>query len=288
LSFTKNCPIHYRNNTKNIFIPKNPKDFREEDVFDYLQNLEIEINNGLFTKNELLLLQKDALYGKFLDKLRSPFCLYHFLPLWVDSVHTLFRHNAHPKIIELGCGTGTSSLLFAMLGARVVGVEMNADLIGICNKLKHFYKKYIDPINAEFYQANTFDFPFENYEPIDAFFSLFAFNLMKPADTLLGRLTSSLRVGGKIVIIDGNQSNIYPHLIPSRGRPGVFTPLMMRKELEQRGFKISKIETHCAIPPSIFYFPRLQKLMLKIEEVIKPSVLYRFFSVSYTVVAEKL
>jgi len=61
-----------QDSTKDIFIPKTPKDFKEDDAFNYLQNIEIEINNGIFSKKELLLLE-NALYGKFLDKSRRSF-----------------------------------------------------------------------------------------------------------------------------------------------------------------------------------------------------------------------
>jgi len=284
---TKGLIFLDKRRAKEIFIPTSSKSLKKSGIFRYIQNIEWEIGQGVFSQNELLLI-KDALYGKYLDAKRRPFFLYHFLPLWETAVQILFEDKTCPEIIDLGCGTGTSSLLFALLGARVIGVDLNSKLIQICNKRKRFYENHLENVNANFYQANTFDFHFENYEPIDAFFSLFAFNLMKPADTLLARLASSLRVGGKIVIIDGNQSNIYARLIPSKRRPMVFTPLMMRKELERLGFKISKIKTHCAIPPFAFRSPRFRKLALKIEGFIEFSVLYRFFSVSYTVVAEKL
>lgn len=269
-----------------LFIPNNPSDLKEDDIFRYLQNLEFEIDQGLFTQNELLLLQ-DALYGKFLDSSRRPFFLYHFLPLWVNSVQTLFRESANPTVIELGCGTGTSSLLFAMLGAKIIGIEMNANLVGICNKRKQFYERHVGDLNAEFYQANTFEFPFEVHAPMDAFFSLFAFNLMKPADALLARLIPSLKQGGKLVIIDGNCSSLYSRLIPSRRRTGVLSLSSMTKELERLGCMVIKLETHCGIPPFVFRNAITQKLFLKIENIIKYLGLHRFFGVSYMIVAEK-
>jgi len=275
------------NKVKETFIPNNLDDFKKDDIFCYLQNLEFEINQNLFTQNELLLL-RDALYGKFLDKSRRSFFLYHFLPLWVNSVQTLFHESANPTVIELGCGTGTSSLLFAMLGAKVIGIEMDADLVGICNKRKEFYERYAGDLKAEFYQANTFEFPFEEHAPVDAFFSLFAFNLMKPADLLLGRIISALKKGGKIMIIDGNVDNLYSHIIPTRRRSGVLSPLIMKKEMERQGCKVVKLETHCGIPPFIFRSPITRDVFLKMENIIKYSRLHKFFGVSYTIVAEKM
>lgn len=286
----KNNNLSYNgDDEKELFIPSNPKSLKQTDVFRYLQNLELEIARRLFSQSELLLLLQDALYGKFLDKKRRPFFLYHFLPLWENTINKLFEDNAHPKIIELGCGTGTSSLLFALLGAEVIGIDLNRTLIEICQKRKQFYEKHIGrDINACFHNANAFNFPFENHAAVDAFFSLFAFNLMKPPDILLARLVPSLRNGGKMIISDGNQSSLYSCLIPTRRRSGELSPLMMQKKMEMLGCRICKIETHCAIPPFVFRFPRAQKLALKIEDLVRLSGLHKFFGISYTIVAEKI
>lgn len=280
-NFYHNC-CHTR-----LFVPSNPKKLQKDDVFRYLQNLELEIEQGLFTENEILLLQ-DALYGKFLDKSCRPFFLYHFLPLWMDSVQALFRDCTNPRIIELGCGTGTSCLLFAILGAQAIGVELDVDLVEICNKRKRFYERYVGDLKAEFYQANTFDFPFEEHAPVDSFFSLFAFNLMKPADLLLARVIPTLKKGGRIMIIDGNVDNIYSYIIPSRRRPGVLSPLRMKMELERLGCRVVKLETHCAVPPFIFRNAITRDMAFKVEDFIRVTGLHRFFGVSYTIVAEKI
>ena len=270
----------------NLYTPNSPSKISRKDIFRYLENLEIEISRNLFTQNELLLL-RDALYGKFLDKSRRPFFLYHFLPLWMNSVQILFREITKPTIIELGCGTGTSSLLFAMLGAKVIGIEMDADLVGICNKRKQFYERHVGELNAEFYQANTFEFPFEKHAPVDAFFSLFAFNLMKPTNRLLGRMVPALKKGGKIVIIDGNTDNLYSYIIPSRRRLGVLSPSMMKKEMERLGCRVVSLKTHCGIPPFIFRSAITRDIFIRMENIIKSLGLHRFFGVSYTIVAEK-
>ncbi len=270
-----------------IFLISEPKTLTRHSIENYLKNIELEIEQGLFTQAELLLLQ-DALYGKFLDKSHKLFFLYHFLPLWVDSVQTLFCEKTNPTVIELGCGTGTSSLLFAMLGASVIGIDMDADLIGICNKQKEFYKKNGVTLDAKFYHTNTFEFPFEEHAPVDAFFSLFAFNLMKPSDVLLARMIPSLKHGGKIIIIDGNCNSLYNRLIPSRRRSGVLSPVAMKQELERLGCRVLNIKTHCALPPFVFRFKVLKDIAINIEQNLKSSSFHKFLGVSYMIVAERV
>lgn len=288
VSFKKRANLfHTMDGAKEVFIPWSPKSLKHGDILRYLQNIEWEISEGLFCQDEVRLLQ-DALYGKFLDKNIRRFFLYHFLPIWESTINMVFETNAHPKIIELGCGTGTSSLLFAFLGASVIGIELNRKLVDICQKRKGFYERHIGSINANFYEGNTLEFSYESHAPVDAFFSLFAFNLMKPSDDLLGRMIPSLKREGRIIIIDGNQSSFYNRLIPSRRKPGVLNPIVMKNKLKELGCRILAVETHCAIPPFIFRIPGIIGIALRIENVIKAIHLHRFFGVSYTVVAEKI
>ncbi len=286
MSFQENKVMMAEDKLKEVFIPKISKNINRENIFHYLQNLEIEIDEGLFSQKELLLLQ-DALYGKYLDSKRRPFFMYHFLPLWEQAIKALFKDTDKPKVIELGCGTGTSSLLFALLGAEVIGIELDADLVGICNKRKRFYQKNKGLLNIEFYQANTLEFPFQNHAPVDAFFSLFAFNLMKPPHILLERMIPTLKKGGKILIIDGNSASLYSRILPSRKRPGVFNPMMMSKKLESLGCKTRLLKTHCAIPSFIFKNKGLSNLALRFENLIRLIGLHKYLGISYTVLAEK-
>jgi SAM-dependent methyltransferase len=271
---------------KEIFIPNSPNTVNRLEIFQYIQNVEVEIAQDLFNRNELILIA-DALYGNYLDRKKRAFFLYHFLPLWETALRILFNDNLAPKIIELGCGTGASSLLFAILGARVVGIDLDGDLIRVCNKRKAFYENYLDSVYVDFFQANAFEFPFKKYAPVDAFFSLFAFNLMQPSDILLRRILPALKESGKVVIVDGNSSSLYSHIIPSRRRRGTLSPTMIQKKLEILGCRVSKLQTHCAIPPFFFAHQRFQRLAQNMEYFFRLSGLHRFLGISYTLVAEK-
>ena len=122
-----------------LHIPSSPGGMAREEISRYIANIEQEIGLGLFTPQEISLIRA-ALYGRFLDQRMRPFFLYHFLPLWERAIEVIFKDNPHPRVIELGCGTGTSSLLFSLLGAEVIGVDLDADLIAICKKRTLFYR----------------------------------------------------------------------------------------------------------------------------------------------------
>lgn len=271
-----------------IFIPIDPYNIRKVDILHYLENIRIEIAQDLFTQREKVLL-KEVLYEKFLNHKNLPFFLYHFLPIWEHVVKILFKDKIHPKIVELGCGSGTSSLLFALLGAKVIGIDLDKTLIEICYKRKCFYENcFKKNIDICFYDADVFNFSFKSYAPIDIFFSFFAFNLMQPSVILLRRIVPLLKHGGKIIIVDGNIKNIYNYLIPSRRRTGVLSPINIKKELKELGCRVIEIRYQCIAPPFALRNFILKPLTLKIENISKILGLHRYLSISYTIIAEKI
>lgn len=270
-----------------LHIPCSPRGTGREDISRYIANIEQEIGLGLFTPEEISLIRA-ALYGRFLDLQTRPFFLYHFLPLWERAIEVIFKDNPHPKVIELGCGTGTSSLLFSLLGAEVIGVDLDADLIALCNKRAAFYRDRGCAVDARFYSGDSLAFDFDAHAPVDAVFSLFAFNLMKPCDVLLCRMVPALKPSGKIVIIDGNAGNLYARLVPSRRRPGVLTPERMQEALEALGCAVLHMETHCCLPPFLVNHSIAGRIAVGIEQRIKEMNIYKHLGVSYTVVGERV
>jgi SAM-dependent methyltransferase len=268
-----------------MHMPVDPMGVDEESIGQYLSNFKKEISNGIYSPDELLLLHQDDLYGKYLNKSNTPFFKYHFLPLWVNSVKTLFNHGDHPTVIELGCGTGASSLLFSLLGARVIGIEMNEKLINICNKRKRYYEQFVGELQLEYVHSSTFDYPYAEGNTIDAYYSLFAFNLMKPTADLLDILIPSLNDGGQFIVIDGNAGNIYSKILPSRRRPGVLTPSQLADELQTRGCKIDMLFTQCAIPQIVFKNRFFVLVFKAAEKMLKILNLHRYFGASYSICA---
>ena len=130
--------IQDRQKMSGLFLPSDAKTFDRSKMIWFLQNVEEEIREELFSMEEIDLINT-ALFGRFLDEKTRPFFLYHFIPIWLRAISYLFKDNSNPRIIELGCGTGTSSLLFASLGGEVIGIDLDKSMIHICEKRKKFF-----------------------------------------------------------------------------------------------------------------------------------------------------
>jgi SAM-dependent methyltransferase len=252
-----------------------------------LNNLDLEIKAGLFEKNELALILNEKLYGKYLNFRKRKFFLYHFIPLWEYSIQKIFDYKKEPKVLDLGCATGTSSFLFSSLGAKVAGIELEEELVNICNKRKIIYNKTNRDLKVNYFQSDVFTFPYENQGPFDVVFSLFAFNLMQPSKTLIEKIIPNLGSGGMVLIIDGNQDSIYSMLLPSRKRVSVLKPSEIKILLKSYDFNIIDLKYFCFIPPFLFRFKIFTILGELAEKVLSYFKLMKIFGTTYAITAIK-
>ncbi len=89
--------------------------------------------------------------------------------LWVDYVEELFQLlSVRPqKILDIGCGTGNPTLIFARRGYEMVGMDYSEEMLKVAReKSEHFS-------NVRFYHGDVRNFDLENEMPFDAAISLF-------------------------------------------------------------------------------------------------------------------
>ncbi len=231
------------------FSIPSPGDFSPEAITQWFNNIERELRLDTWTSCE-----RDSVTGYYseaglLRAWRRSFFLRHF----ADSVAVASKHllegNPSPVILDLGCGSGSQALLFALQGATVVGVDMDEIALGVFRKRIDLYSNLVGrrlPITLV--AGNTFDIDYAAYGPVSGVYSLFAFNMMQPSGKLVDTLLPHLSPGARWAVLDGNQASIWCRLIPSFRR-SVWWPREMRAELERRGFSVVSQEGGVALPP---------------------------------------
>jgi SAM-dependent methyltransferase len=202
----------------------------------------------------------------------------------VEAVNNLFYEKESPLIVKLGCGSGSTSILFALLGAKVVGIDFDPVSISACRKRQAFYEAEFGPLDIQFHAADAFKFDYEQIAPVDGIYSLFAFNMMQPSRELLARLIPVLKPSGRLVISDGNRHNPCSRILQSR--PSL-TPDEMQSALSANHCAVISLKFDCAIPPALARNRPVLDLGLKVERVLDRAGLMRWLGVSYTVVAER-
>jgi 2-isopropylmalate synthase len=100
------------------------------------------------------------------------------------------------KILDLGCGEGTLALEIEKYGAKVVAVDLSADMVK---------KSLAKGLNAEV--MNATELPY--VEEFDAVFSNATLHWVTESKLSVEKIHKSLKKGGRIVAEFGGEGNIY-------------------------------------------------------------------------------
>ena len=103
------------------------------------------------------------------------------------------------KILDVGCGEGTLAMEIERRGAKVVGVDMSAEMIEQCQAK-----------GIEAHVGSATNLPYE--EAFDAVFSNAMLHWVKDAGTAVQNIAKSLKSGGRFVCEFGGEGNAF-HLV---------------------------------------------------------------------------
>jgi len=114
-----------------------------------------------------------------------------------EDLVDLLAPKAHETILDLGCGTGYLTHLIAQSGAKVIGIDSSAEMIG---KAKNTYD------NLDFSVLSATDFNFQN--SLDAVFSNAVLHWILDKEAVLKCVAVSLKTGGRFVAEFGGLNNV--------------------------------------------------------------------------------
>jgi 2-polyprenyl-3-methyl-5-hydroxy-6-metoxy-1,4-benzoquinol methylase len=124
-------------------------------------------------------------------------------------------------ILDTGAGYGTESLLFALLGKGVVGVELVPERALLAQSRIPFYQAVSDTsVNIRFENANVFRF-LEQSNSFDVIWAMEAISHIYPPEAFFRVALSRLKPGGRLIISDPNSLNPLAWLRSARIRGSV-------------------------------------------------------------------
>jgi 2-polyprenyl-3-methyl-5-hydroxy-6-metoxy-1,4-benzoquinol methylase len=165
--------------------------------------------------------------------------------------------NIRPEILDCGCGFGSESIAFGLLGARATGVDLSPERINVASKRLNYYKdRCSGGMDVSFKNINILD------DSIDKLFDLvFAKEFITHVYSVPRFIKFAKRVlksDGHLIITDANPLNPIVQAVAWRAhRKGLFTavtdprtgkdvqyaverlvsPLHLRSLLRQNNFK---------------------------------------------------
>jgi 2-polyprenyl-3-methyl-5-hydroxy-6-metoxy-1,4-benzoquinol methylase len=113
------------------------------------------------------------------------------------------------KILDAGCGLGTESLLFAILGGQVVGIDLAEERIRVAKeRIKYYETQYKKSLEISFKIENIFN----HRNKYDIIWINEAISHIDPVEKFLKLCYINLNTNGRIIIADANKFNPYIYL----------------------------------------------------------------------------
>lgn len=220
------------------------------------------------------------------------------------------------RVLDAGSGYGSESLLFSMLGKRVVGVELVPVRVELARSRVAFFQSVCEfPLNIEFVNANVLRF-LGTSQAFDVIWAMEAVSHIYPAEDFFRMARDSLRPGGRLIVSDPNRLNPLawarsirirgslthvPHRRfhdPETGRPvdygqeRVFTVFQLKRHLARAGFiveasHVSGFLGTSLLPTSFLSKPRAFRLLSRMQAMAKRAPVVKHFGTNYVVVAKK-
>ena len=269
---------------KALYLPDPGMVPGESEVQAWFANIAVELGEDFLVRE-----QKQALDAYYRDAglLRTAKSAY-FRAHYGCSIAMALRHlfgagTPRPRILDLGCGMGTQSLLFAMLGAEVVGVDLDGNALEILGARMAFYERECGrPLAIERFQADTFSFDYWTHGLFDGIWSLFAFNMMQPSQIVLDRILPTAALGCRFAVMDGNRLH-WGRRLRKKPIPSLAPPEFAR-ELQSRGFRVTGQYSGVGLPPVAW-----RLLPFGLSRAVENRLQGRwFFPVSHLILAEKV
>ena len=165
------------------------------------------------------------------------------------------------RVLEFGCGTGTTALIHAPRVAQIDAIDFSSEMIAIARE--KLWDKPADNVSFEVSSFEDWPVPVTG-QGYDAILGMSILHLVKDADAVLDKVHRSLKPGGLFftsTVCLGDSSGLERIFLPPLGAIGILPKIRMLKAAEllelmkSHGFEIE----HRWVPegsPSLFAVAR--------------------------------
>ncbi len=269
-----------------------------------LHNFYTLLQEEIFTSNS------DELKKYYRNIVRKPEKKWFYFNNWINRLTTIEKYlKDDVKILDAGCGLGTESIFFSIMGGSVIGIDVNQDFVGKAKKRKSYYEKKLNKVlNIDFKAVSIFDIRKENY--FDIIWVMESISHIYPPESFLKQSYSMLKKDGTLFISDTNSLNPFIQVqvikntkkivrkpvekkhpqtgkIIKDGNENLLNPFKLRKKLKEIGFEDIKSASSLFFPPPFFKNEKSIEKIQKIEEKINKHCFLRYFGGIYNIVARK-
>jgi SAM-dependent methyltransferase len=217
-------------------------------------------------------------YGRYLNPETREYALQNAVSNISAAVEYLSRGGTHPKrLLDLGCGLGMQSIIFAALGWEVVGVDVAPRCIALCRKRQRYFEARLGRelamqfVAIDFLKAD----PNSLGGKCDALFSMSALAYIQPLQETVAKVSSILSSRSRVLLWDRNPGYLFLDGFGLRHRR-IPRPTDVREEFSRHGFSADLLRGGCAIPRQFWRPKALNGAIPRLNGLLKKRVRLSF------------
>tara|TARA_R110000782_G_scaffold82993_6_gene163027 strand:+ start:1036 stop:1887 length:852 start_codon:yes stop_codon:yes gene_type:complete len=234
-----------------------------------------EVDDAQYSSAELEMMRDTVMYyGRYL----KPGTRYYFEQTVIPPIAAAVNYvtaNGPATVLDLGCGLGMQSIIFALAGCRVIAVDIRPSCIALCNKRKQYFEeRFGQKLDIEFLCENFAEFSSADRESsIDAVFSMSAFSYILPLQDTVKKLSKLSRPDARVFLFEENIDHFYAALFRRRNIPG---PRAVKEAFEAEGFAGGTPAGTCAIPKQVWSITAMRPIISMLDRVLRKSIRLAF------------
>lgn len=253
----------------------------------------------------------------FSDRGRSiPVSVFGYLQRLLPALRACSSLPDGARILDAGCGYGTESLIFSLMGKNVTGIDLVSERVELARSRRDFYQSLCAfPLEVDFRSANIFGL-LRRCDMFDAIWVMEAISHIHPAEEFLSLARRRLTTGGRLIISDPNRISPLawlrsvkirgsirhkPHQRfkdPETGWPvdygqeRIFSVRAARRLLRRFGFRIQEVHVTGFMGTSLLPRKALEtrtslRLLSSLDKAAKRVPVLKSLGSIYTIVAVK-
>lgn len=247
-------------------------------VRDFYSSLHKEIREAGYNSGEISLLADPLYYERYLNAETRNYVIQTFLPNIAATIpYFRLEEKSRPVILDLGCGLGMQSLIFASFGAKVVGVDLREDSIALCWKRKRFFEAMlgtdldVEFRHCDFRHAKQSDFK----DKFDCLFSMSAFSYIDPLENTVKLISSILKDDASLFLYEENESFVFRS---SKRKSRIPYPKTIINALAGERFSTDMFYGGCTFPYQFWRYERLVPFLRLMNNLARrnPSLAFTY------------
>lgn len=237
----------------------------------YAQLLEEAQSDAYSDQEKALMASTHLYYGRYLNPALRNYFVETVIPHIARAADYVAQGPAAPTILDLGCGLGMQSIIFASQGAKVVAVDIREEAIALGKKRKAWHEDKlgkaldIEFVLSDFRKASVDDFDTR----FDCLFSMSAFSYITPLADTVALLSALLKDDARLFLYESNAT----HVISAMKGSDLPTPADTQAAFAAHGFEKDFLYGGCALPGVFWKFAFLNTALLHpIDNVLRTQL----------------